>query len=69
MKLRDIDPHSWLVKYVKAKHDLPNYEKAVSFAKSVNYIDENADVTETGRLLFEFSHFNGDHLSKSQKTI
>jgi hypothetical protein len=57
------------VKYVKAKHDLPNYDKAVSFAKSVNYVDENAEVTETGRLLFEFSHFNGDHLSKSQKTI
>ena len=63
----DHDACSWLVKYVKTKHNLPNYDKAVRFAKSVNYIDENADVTETGRLLFEFSQFNGDHLSKKQK--
>ena len=51
---------SWLIKYVKAKHNLPNYDKAVTFTKSLNYIDHNADVTETGRLLFEFSQFNGD---------
>ncbi|NCZ65167.1 MAG: hypothetical protein EBY64_01880 [Rhodobacteraceae bacterium] len=56
MKLREIDARSWLIKYVKAKHNLPNYDKELRFAKSVNYIDENADVTETGRLLFEFSH-------------
>ena len=49
MKVREIDARSWLIKYVKAKHNLPNYDKAVRFAKSVNYIDENADVTETGR--------------------
>ena len=69
MKVREIDARWWLIKYVKAKHNLPNYDKAVRFAKSVNYIDENADVTETGRLLFEFSQFNGDHLSKDQTIL
>ena len=54
----DNDVCSWLIKYVKAKHNLPNYDKAVRFTKSLNYIDHNADVTETGRLLFEFSQFN-----------
>ena len=48
---------------------ITNYDKAIDFAKSVNYIDENADVTETGRLLFEFSQFNGDYLSKDQKLL
>ena len=60
---------SWLIKYVKAKHNLPNYDKAVTFTKSLNYIDHNADVTETGRLLFEFSQFNGDYLSKKPKSF
>ena len=63
------DVCSWLIKYVKARHHLPNYDKAVRFAKSINYIDENADVTDAGRLLFEFSQFNGDHLSKIQKSF
>ena len=65
--MREIDARSWFIKYVKAKHNLPNYDKAVRFAKSVNYIDENADVTETGRLLFEFSHFNGDSCQKTKQ--
>jgi hypothetical protein len=69
MNVREVDARSWLIKYVKAKHNLPNYDKALRFAKSVNYIDENADVTETGRLLFEFSQFNGDYLSKDQKLL
>ena len=69
MKLKNIDAKSWLIQYVKAKHGLPNYDNAVRFARSVDYINENTDVTETGRLLFEFGHFNGDHLSKSQKAI
>ena len=29
MKVREIDARSWLIKYVKAKHNLPNYDKAV----------------------------------------
>ena len=69
MNVREIDARSWLIKYVKTKHNLPNYNKAVSFAKSVNYIDENANVTETKRLLFEFSQFNKDHLSKEQTSL
>ena len=60
---------SWLIKYVKAKHNLPNYDKAVKFSKNINYIDENNNITETGRSLFEFSQFNGDHLSKKQKSF
>jgi ribosomal protein S17 len=63
----DHDACSWLVKYVKTKHNLPNYDKAVKFSKNINYIDENNNITETGRSLFEFSQFNGDHLSKKQK--
>ena len=55
MKLREIAARSWLIKYVKSKHNLPNHDKAVRFAESVKYIDENADVTETEHLLFEFS--------------
>ena len=55
MKLRELAARSRLIKYVKSKHNLPDHDKAVRFAESVKYIDENADVTETEHLLFEFS--------------
>jgi hypothetical protein len=41
----DHDACSWLVKYVKTKHNLPNYDKAVKFSKNINYIDENNNIT------------------------
>ena len=66
MKLREIAVRSWLIKYVKSKHNLPDYDKAVRLAESVKYINEKADVTETGHSLFELSQFNGDRLQKTK---
>ena len=50
-----------ILRYIEMRHDLNDPNEVMRLAQSADYLDQNANVTDTGKLLFEFGKFDGTH--------
>ena len=50
-----------ILRYIEMRHDLNDPNEVMRLAQSADYLDQNANVTDTGKLLFEFGKFGGTH--------
>ena len=50
-----------ILRYIEMRHDLNDPNAVMRLAQSADYLDHNAIVTDTGKLLFEFGKFDGTH--------
>ena len=55
MNVREIDARSWLLKYVKAKHNLPNTIKHLGLLNLSITLMKMRMLQRTGRLLFDLA--------------
>ena len=67
MLFRNTTAREWILRYVEMRHDLNDPKEALRLAQSANYLDQNADVTDTGKLLFEFGKFEGVDKNKQHQ--
>ena len=61
MYMRNATARDWILRYIEMRHDLNDPQEVLRLAQSANYLDQNANVTDTGKLLFEFGKFEGVH--------
>lgn len=50
-----------ILRYIEMRHDLNDPNEVMRLAQSADYLDQNANVTDTGKLLFDFGKFDGTH--------
>ena len=67
MFMRNTTARDWILRYIEMRHDLNDPNEALRLAQTADYLDQNANVTETGKLLFEFGMFSGEY-TKSHQT-
>jgi len=67
MYMRNATARDWILRYIEMRHDLNDPKEILRLAQSANYLDQNANVTDTGKLLFEFGKFDGIHKNKQQQ--
>jgi hypothetical protein len=46
------------------RHDLNDPKEILRLAQSADYLDQNTNVTDTGKLLFEFGKFDRVHKNR-----
>jgi hypothetical protein len=61
MYMRNTTARDWILRYIEMRHDLNDPKEILRLAQSADYLDQNANVTDTGKLLFEFGKFDGVH--------
>ena len=61
MYMRNTTARDWILRYIEMRHDLNDPTEVLRLAQSADYLDQNANVTDTGKLLFEFGKFDGMH--------
>ena len=59
MYMRNATARDWILRYIEMRHDLNDAKEILRIAQTAGYLDQNADVTDTGKLLFEFGKFEG----------
>ena len=59
MFMRNTTARDWILRYIEMRYDLNDPNEVLRIAQSADYLDQNANVTATGKLLFEFGKFNG----------
>ena len=59
MLMRNTTAREWILRYVELRHDLNDPKEVMRLAQSADYLDRNANVTDTGKLLCEFGKFEG----------
>ena len=59
MLMRKTTARDWILRYIEMRYDLNDPNEILLIAQSADYLDQNANVTATGKLLFEFSKFEG----------
>ena len=59
MLMRKTTARDWILRYIEMRYDLNDPNEVLLIAQSADYLDQNANVTATGKLLFEFGKFNG----------
>ena len=60
MFMRNTTARDWILRYIEMRHDLNDPKEVLRLAQSADYLDQNANVTDTGKLLFEFINHSGD---------
>ena len=61
MFMKNNTARDWILRYIEMRHDLNDPNEVMRLAQSADYLDQNANVTDTGKLLFEFGKFDGTH--------
>ena len=61
MFMKNTTARDWILRYIEMRNDLNDPQEVLRLAQSANYLDQNANVTDTGKLLFEFGKFEGVH--------
>ena len=61
MFMRNTTARDWILRYIEMRHDLNDPKEVLRLAQSADYLDQNANVTDTGKLLFDFGEFDGMH--------
>ena len=61
MFMRNTTARDWILRYIEMRPDLNDPKEVLRLAQSADYLDQNANVTDTGKLLFEFGKFDGMH--------
>ena len=54
MFMRNNTARGWILRYIEIRHDLNDPDEVLLLAQTADYLDKNTNVTETGKLLFEF---------------
>ena len=67
MYMRNTTARDWILRYIEMRHDLNDPTEVLRLAQSADYLDQNAKVTDTGKLLFEFGKFDGTHKASKQE--
>ena len=61
MFMRNTTARDWILRYIEMRYDLNDPNEVLRLAQSADYLDQNANVTDTGKLLFECGKFDGMH--------
>ena len=67
MFMRNATARDWILRYIEMRHDLNDPKEVLRLAQSADYLDQNANVTDTGKLLFEFGKFDGMQKASKQE--
>ena len=67
MFMKNNTARDWILRYIEMRHDLNDPNEVMRLAQSADYLDQNANVTDTGKLLFEFGKFDGTHQASKYK--
>ncbi len=51
MFMRNTTARDWILRYIEMRHDLNDPKEILRLAQSADYLDQNANVTDTGKLL------------------
>jgi len=61
MFMRNTTARDWILRYIEMRHDINDPIEVLRIAQTADYIDQNSNVTVTGKLLFEFGMYDGVH--------
>ena len=61
MFMKNNTARDWILRYIEMRHDLNDPNEVMRLAQSADYLDQNANVNDTGKLLFDFGKFDGMH--------